>query len=311
MNLKGFCSAVLLCFGSLSAANVQAADGQPEVLASVKPLQLIAQAVVGDLGHTDVLIPPGASPHHYALKPSDRRKLKRADIMLWIGPDLELFLEKVVASSQVPALTLLPQDSHADETAEEHAAHADKIDEKEGHDHHDHGGVDPHLWLNPMEALKAAEQLSQRLATLYPQHKVTLEQNLLDFSARLITVDRQLKADLAPLQARGFFVFHDAYGYFMERYQLNMLGAFTVDPGRPIGTRHLADIRKQLKADAAVCVFGEPQFKAAVVKSVTEGLSVGYGELDPLALDARVSTTGYTDYLQQLGNQVKSCLSKS
>ena len=303
MKFKGFCAALLLCI----AAKPALAD--IEVLASIKPLQLITKAVVGDLGDPEVLIPIGSSPHHYALKPSDRRKLAKAELVVWVGPDLELFLEKTLHSSKANALALLPEDEHAGETAEEHAAHA-KEEESGASDHHghDHGGVDPHLWLDPMESLHAAEQIAARLVERYPEHKAELEQNLQAFAQRLIKTDRQLKADLAPLSGHGFYVFHDAYDRFMDRYQLNMLGAFTVDPGRPVGTRHLAEIRGQLEANAAVCVFGEPQFKAAVVDAVIADLPVGYGELDPLAQSSDLSVTGYTDFLAYLGQQVQSCL---
>jgi len=326
MKFKGFCAAMLL------SALAAPASADIEVVTSIKPLQLIAAGVMGSLGEPEVLIPPGASPHHYSLKPSERRKLAKADLVVWVGPDLELFLAKALESSKAETLTLLPEDEHAGETAEEHAAHAGKSDHHdeheghddhadhddheghdehaghEGHDGHNHGDVDPHLWMDPMQSLQIAEQLVARLSALHPEHKAELEANLAAFSKRLIETDRALMSDLTPLQNKGFFVFHDAYGLFMERYQLKMLGAFTVDPGRPVGTRHLAEIRTQLKADAAVCVFGEPQFKAAVVKAVTEDLPVGYGVLDPLALDVPVSSTGYTDYLLQLGQQVSSCL---
>lgn len=304
MKFKGFCAALLLSLPGLSQAD------DINVVTSVKPLQLIAAAVLGELAQPQVLIPPGASPHHYALKPSDRRKLAQADLLMWVGPDLELFLQKSLVTSQVATLTLLPEDEHADESAAEHAAHENEAEPEHADEHegHDHDGVDPHLWLDPMQALQAAQQLTARLSQLYPQHQAQLEANLLTFSRQLIKVDQQLAADLLPLQSKGFFVFHDAYGRFMDRYQLKMLGAFTVDPGRPVGTRHLSDIRDQLQANAAVCVFGEPQFKAAVVKAVIDDLPVGYGELDPLALDADVSPQGYTEYLQQLGNQVSQCL---
>ena len=308
MKFKGFCAALLLSMPCVSAS------ADINVVASIKPLQLVAAGVLGDLAQPEVLIPPGASPHHYALKPSDRRKLAQADLVLWVGPDLETFLEKTLDNSGVKTLTLLPEeDSHAGETEEEHAAHQDEHEgheehEEEGHHGHDHGGVDPHLWMDPIEVLHAAEQLTETLSQQFPEHKAQLESNFIAFSAELINMDKQLKNDLEPLKNKGFFVFHDAYDRFMKRYELNQLGFFTVDPGRPVGTRHLAEIREQLQDNAAVCVFGEPQFKAAVVKAVTEDLPVGYGELDPLALDAEVSPTGYTQYLRHLGTQVRSCL---
>ncbi|MBY4676501.1 zinc ABC transporter substrate-binding protein ZnuA [Marinobacterium arenosum] len=293
---KVFFAALLLSLAALPAW------AEVRVVASVKPLQLIAAAVVDGIGRAEVLIPPGASPHHYALKPSDMRKLGEADQLIWVGPQLEMFLAKTLRQQAVPALALLPMEDGGDQ----HEADEEQ-DTTGGHHHHDHER-DLHLWMNPLQALRAAEQLSEALAGRFPQHRETLTKNLERFAASLLSKDRQLQQQLQPLQQRGFFVFHDAYSGFVKRYGLKQLGYFTVDPGRPTGTRRLAEIRQRLKAAEAVCVFGEPQFKAAVVRTVTEGLSVGYAELDPLASEQAVSADGYALYLQQLADRFSGCL---
>lgn len=303
-----------------------------KVVASIKPLQLIASSVLDEVAEVEVLIPPGASPHHYSMKPSDIRKLSDADVVFWVGPDLEQFLAKALENTQAQKVTWLPEEHTDSEDAheehgkhekhsdhdehkghDEHAGHNehkghDDHDEHEGHDHHDHGDVDPHLWMNPMKSLEAAQQLVAAVSAKHPELKDKLDANLRKFAGQLITLDRKLMTQLDAVKHLGFYAFHDAYGPFVERYQVNQLGYFTVDPGRPIGTRHLAEIRESLQKNEAVCVFGEPQFKAKVVRAVTDDLPVRYSVLDPLAIEFKPSATGYSDYLQWLADQLTNCL---
>ncbi len=295
MNFRAFSTLILCLLPTISCA------APLKVVASIKPLQLIAQEVVGDLGETEVLIPPGASPHHYALKPSDRRKLAAADLVIWVGPELELFLAKTLQGSRAPVLQLLDDTGHEAQDALERAAGDD------GHEHHHHGR-DPHIWLDPVQALQLAAQVKDRLTQLLPEQAARLEANYRAFGAALLQADRELRQQLAPLRDKGFYVFHDGYGHLVEHYGLKQLGYFTLDPGRQPGARHLAEIRAQLERQAAVCVFSEPQFKAAVVAAVTEGLAIGHGELDPLAQAVPLQPGAYLAYLRQLVSELTRCL---
>lgn len=297
MKLKVYLTALLLSLFSWQAS------AAPKVVTSIKPLQLISAAVLKDIAEPDVLLPPGSSPHHYALKPSDVRKLAKADLIVWVGPDLEVFLSKTVQNSETDVLTLLPgefkEEEHAGETEEEHAHH-----------HHDHE-QDPHLWMDPMQVMVIAEKLVTQLSKTHPEYQAQLMQNLQQFSTELVKLDRQLHQQFEPLMDKGFYVFHDAYQGLTKRYGLNQLGYFTVDPGRPVGTRHLAEIRQKLVDNQVVCVFGEPQFKAKVVAAVTDDLDVGYAELDPLAIDIPSTPEGYNQYLKWLAGQLQQCLSSN
>lgn len=281
--------------------------GPVKLLTSIKPIQLIAVDMLGDLAEVEVLLPPGSSPHHFSLKPSAIRQIHSADLFIWGGEGLELFLTKTVSQLERPALALLDSaDEH--EHADEHAdAHADETAAVEGHDHA-HSG-DPHFWMTPERALAAADKIKDRLVLLSPRNAERYERAYLDFEQRLGKADQQLQQQLAPIGETGFFVFHDAFSGFVEHYQLKQLGYFTVDPGRKPGARRLTNIREALETEQARCIFVEPQFKAPVVDSLTRGLNIRVGRLDPLATEIKAEAGGYLSYLQSLADSFSDCLS--
>lgn len=148
------------------------------------------------------------------------------------------------------------------------------------------------------------------LQEVMPEHAEQLQQNYENFAVALKQKEKAIAEELAPVQDAGFFVFHDAYSGFVGHYGLNQLGYFTVDPGRKPGARHLADIRQQLQDAKAVCVFSEPQFTSAVVDAITSGLPVQQGELDPMARSIEVNAEGYLNYLQEISDSFRECLTK-
>lgn len=281
------------------------AQEQLRVVASVKPLQLVANAIVADLGDVDVLIPPGGSPHHYALKPSGIRALRDADLVIWVGPELEQFLAKTLRQVDVPLLQLMKSDveEHHDEPVD-HDAHSDNAGHEE---HHHHGESDPHVWMDPLLMLEAGEQIKLALSARKPEYAAQLEINFQRFADRLLKSEQQVRKQLLPYQDNGFVVFHDAFALFVEHYGLHQKAYFTVDPARAPGAKKLASIQGLLESSEVGCVFIEPQFKAAVIKQIVSDLPVKLGRLDPLAIDITLEQ-GYSGYLEQLGDNIEACL---
>lgn len=341
-----------------------AAEPQVKILTSIKPIQLIAESMLGDHAEVDVLMPPGTSPHHYSLKPSSIRRMHDTDLFVWVGEDLELFLRKPVSQLERPALALLVEEQgqgdehkghddhdehkdhndhhghddehkghddhddhaehkdHDDHGHDEHAAHDEHGDEDHhdeagheeesehaGHEHHHHNG-DPHIWMAPELALEAAERIRDRLIVDYPEHTALWQQDYVQFEKQVVEADQRIAEQLKSVQKPGFFVFHDAFASYMEHYGMNQLGYFTVDPGRKPGAKRLTEIRSALEQQQAACIFVEPQFKAPVVDSLTRGLDVSVGKLDPLAIDVEVDSDGYVAFLQAMADSLTACLSK-
>ncbi|HDG1689745.1 TPA: zinc ABC transporter substrate-binding protein ZnuA [Kluyvera georgiana] len=309
-----------LLFAALSVAlwgsAAQRADAA--VVASLKPLGFIASAIADGVTETQVLLPDGASEHDYSLRPSDAKRLQNADLVVWIGPEMEAFMDKSTQSISagkkvtiaqldgVKPLLMKGADDDGDEGAEEgdhDHAHGEK-----GDAHHHHGEYNMHLWLSPEIARLSAVAIHDKLVELMPQSRARLDANLKDFEANLAATDKQVANELAPVKGKGYFVFHDAYGYYEKHYGLTPLGHFTVNPEIQPGAQRLHQIRTQLVEQKATCVFAEPQFRPAVVESVARGTNVRMGTLDPLGTNIQLSKESYPAFLAQLATQYASCL---
>jgi len=305
-----------LLFAAFSAAffSTTMTQANAAVVASLKPLGFIASAIADGVTPAEVLLPDGASEHDYALRPSDAKRLRNADLVVWIGPEMEAFMDKTatafpdakkVTISQLPGVKpLLIKGADDDDHDHDHDhGTAGKGDE----DHH-HGEYNMHLWLSPEIARLSAVAIHDKLVELMPQSRAKLDANLKDFEAQLAATDKQVGNELAPLKGKGYFVFHDAYGYFEKHYGMTSLGHFTVNPEIQPGAQRLHEIRTQLVEQKAACVFAEPQFRPAVVEAVARGTPVRMGTLDPLGTNIQLGKASYSAFLTQLANQYSSCL---
>ncbi|WP_238474389.1 zinc ABC transporter substrate-binding protein ZnuA [Pseudomonas cavernae] len=298
-------------FLSLCLLTVLSATAQAEVrlLTSIKPLQLIAAAVQDGVGQPDVLLPPGASPHHYALRPSDVRRVGEADLLYWIGPDLEGFLPRVLSGRSAPSVAVqsLPglQLRHFAE-GHEHAG-AD-----EDHDEHDHahrpGTLDAHLWLLPANARVIATQMAAALAAADPSNAARYQANLKAFEQRLGALDQRLKQRLQAVAGKPYFVFHEAFDYFEAAYGLEHAGVFSVAAEVQPGARHVAAMRARLQQAGPSCVFSEPPLRPRLAETLSAGLPVKLAELDALGSGVAVDAQGYERLLSNLAESLGGCL---
>jgi len=280
----------------LQAHSAAAQDTRlPSVVTSIIPVQLIASDLLDGIVEPEVLLPAGASPHQYSLKPSDVRLLTHADVIVWVGPELERFLVKPLTQTDAIKIQLLTE--------------AMMHDREEAHDDgHDHGGVDPHIWLDPQHALVIADAIHAVLVKQFPAYQKQLDHNMDRFTASLIQQDQSLMATFAPLADRGFLVFHDAYGRFIEHYHLKQLGSVTINPARKPGAKHVGELRNTVESSQAVCVFSEPQFSSAVVSAIVSGTQAKVAEVDPLGQDVRLGAGAYQRFLADFAKPFETCL---
>ncbi len=305
-----------LLFAALSTAlwGIAATQANAAVVASLKPLGFIASAIADGVTPTEVLLPDGASEHDYSLRPSDAKRLQNADLVVWVGPEMEAFMvktasafpdaKKVTISTLSGVKPLLMKGADDDDHDSDH----DHGNVEKGDEDHHHGEYNMHLWLSPEIARLSAVAIHDKLVELMPQSRAKLDANLKDFEAQLAATDKQVGNELAPLKGKGYFVFHDAYGYFEKHYGMTSLGHFTVNPEIQPGAQRLHEIRTQLVEQKATCVFAEPQFRPAVVEAVARGTAVRMGTLDPLGTNIQLGKASYSAFLTQLANQYSSCL---
>ncbi|WP_347710352.1 zinc ABC transporter substrate-binding protein [Pseudomonas fluorescens] len=286
---------------------IGSAQAEVKVLTSIKPLQLIAAAVQDGVAIPEVLLPPGASPHNYALRPSDVRKVQSVDLLYWIGPDMEGFLPRVLNGRTLPSVAVqdLPG-MHLRRFAEDSHSHAEEADE---HDHdHRPGSLDAHLWLSPVNARVIADKMAADLSTADPANAERYQSNAKAFDERLDALDQRLKKRLASVEGKPYFVFHEAFDYFEEAYGLKHAGVFSVAAEVQPGAQHVAAMRKRLQEVGKTCVFSEPPLRPRLAETLVAGLPVKLAELDALGGYTPATAQGYEQVLEKLGNDLAGCL---
>ena len=289
----------------------------PKVVASVVPVQSIVAAVMGDTGSPDLLLQGSMSEHRAVFTPSQIATLGDADLVFIVGHGLEAKLATLGGSdavngksfiqlSDAPGVTKLPVrqggawEPDSDEPAPAAASEAEGV-----------LGFDPHIWLDPENAKAMARQVAADLAKADPANGASYAANAQAFAADIDRTSAAIVAELAPVKAKPFIVFHDAYHYFEKRFGLTGVGSISDVSAQAPSAERLSAVRDKIIAAHAACVFREPQFDDKVVQTVIEGTSAREGVLDPLGATLTPGPQAYRQLLQNLAAALKDCLASN
>ncbi|AYM05351.1 zinc ABC transporter substrate-binding protein ZnuA [Agrobacterium radiobacter] len=316
------------------AAAASGATAAPDVVVSIKPVHSLVAAIMRGVGEPQLIVDGAASPHTYNLRPSNARKLEKADVVFWVGPGLEAFLEKplealaskatVVELEDAKGLEKLPfreggpfeahdhgdegHDAH-DDHAEEEGAHDHGHDHAEGHGDHDHGAYDTHLWLDPANAKAMAQTIETALIAADAGNAATYQANTKKLIDDLDALDAELKETVKPVKDKPFIVFHDAYQYFEHRYGVKTAGSITVSPETLPGADRVKQMQEKVRQLGATCVFAEPQFEPKLISVITEGTAAKSATLDPEAATLEPGPDLYFKLMRGIAGSLKDCLS--
>jgi zinc transport system substrate-binding protein len=287
-----------------------AALAEISVVTSIKPVDALVSGVMQGIGKPHLIVRGDASPHVYALKPSDARSLQQAAIIFWIGPGLEQFLKK-------PLLTLAP---NANQVALASGEHVNRLPLREGgpfemHEEHsedDHGDgeFDMHVWLDPVNAKAIVRDIERTLVTADPKNASAYSANANDLLMQLDILHDDIEVMLSPVRDRPFIVFHDAYHHFENRFGLKAAGSIIVNPDAMPGAGRLSQIQARIRQLGAVCVFAEPQFNRRLIKTATDGTDARSAILDPVGADLPEGPDLYFTLMRNLAGSIRDCLSQ-
>ena len=286
---------------ALSMAIAPAALAAPDVVVSIAPVHSLVAAVMAGVGKPTLLVPPGASPHAFSLRPSDARALAGADIVFRVGPELETFLDKplkALASGTVVTLASVPG------ITQQKLAVDGASDRHHGDDH----ATDSHIWLSVANARHIGEIAAQILSSHDADNATAYSRNLAALVDRLDQLERDLHSQLALARKSPYVVLHDAYRHFETDFDLQRAAAISLSPERRPGARRLREIRDLLAAEDIRCVFAEPQFPNAIAASVTDGTNARLAELDPIGANLAVGPDLYFELMTNLGRSLADCL---
>jgi len=305
----------------------QPVTAKPAVVASIKPVHSLVAVVMGEVAEPRLLVSGAQSPHTYAMTPADAAALEQADLVVWVGPALESFLsrpiENLVAADASLALTGIDGLTTHPNRASGVWATGQRSGEspgdghrgsKHGQSHNGHVGhdaeVDPHIWLNPRNAVAIVTAVARRLAAIDPGNAERYRQNAEQARERLQQLDQRLAERLAPVQDVPYLVFHDAYQYLEARYRLNAAGAIKLNPSRQASAQRILRIRETIDARAVTCIFREPQFASDVVRTVRGDSAIRIATLDPLGRDQSPGANAYFAIMEKIATNLRACLAQ-
>ena len=319
-------------------ATISVSKAEVKVVASIKPIHSLVSYVMDGVGKPDVIVDGYNSPHGFSLKPSHAKMLENADLVIWVGEDLEAFLEKPLEAIAKKAKNIEVMDlkgikklkfreknifeghddhghgehkehghdEHKDEHKEHgHDEHKDEHKEHDGHEGHAHGGHDPHLWLDPMNAKVIVKEITKQLVQLDSKNSAAYKANSKKALADIDKLTKNIKKDLS--KDLRFVVFHDAYQYFEKRFGIQVLGALTVNTDVMPGAEQLSEIREVIEHEKVNCIFSEPQFNPSIIKSIAKDTKVKTGILDPLGAKLDKGKNLYFDLLNDMASSFKGC----
>lgn len=304
---RGWWFSLLLLLAPVAGA----ADQGPKVIASIKPVHSLVAGVMAGLGTPVLLIKGGASPHDYSLRPSDVQRIQEAQVVFWIGAGLESFLARPLQNAKARQVALLEAPGVERLAIRAGGAWEEHEEQHDAHDHHEdssHSRIDPHIWLDPRNALALVRQIGAVLGEVDPVHRADYAKNAAALSERLLELDRTLGNQLAPVRNKPYIVFHDAFQYFERRYGLAAVGSITVSPEQRPGARRIRDIRERVVSNQVLCVFSEPQFEPALVQVLIEGTPARSGALDELGAALPEGPEAYFQLLNFLADALRACL---
>ena len=303
------------------------AKAELKVVTSIKPIHSLASLLMDGIGAPKLIVDGSHSPHNFTLKPSHAKMLQNADLVFWVGEDVEIFLEKPLGAvatkakkielmeiSQIKKLKFREKNifegHHDDHGEKKHDDHGHKKHDDHGHKKHDdhghaHGEYDPHIWLDPLNAKAILTVMAKNMKMMDKKNSAKYDANLKKANAKIDGLVSEINKVIN--KNAKYVVFHDAYQYFEKRFGLKTLGALTLNTDVLPGAEQLKDIRKVIKKENAKCIFSEPQFNPKIIKAIAKDTNIKTGVLDPLGTNLKNNKDLYFKLLNNLSNSLRKC----
>jgi zinc transport system substrate-binding protein len=305
---------VVAVLATLPVAMPAFAGDPPRVVVAIRPLHGLVAGVMAGIAEPDLLVSGAQSPHHFALSPSGARQLERADLVFVAGGGLMPAIDDAIATlarrakiidlSRAEGARLLPPRdfTHADAT------------HHEGNLKHGHGSqaglVDPHYWLDPMNAKAMVSAAFKALAEADPDHATRYSTAAHDMGEKLEYLMQEIETQLRPYHARRFIVFHDAFQYFEKRFGLSALGAIAPAPEARPGAAHLRATHQHVTAGNKICLFDEPGAPPALLATMARNGNTRTAQLDPLGREVPAGPGQYFAMMRAIAATVTDCFSR-
>ena len=308
-NLSTLLKILLSFFFLISYSSLNA---EVKVVTTIKPIHSLVAGVMDGLGSPSLIVDGSNSPHNFSLKPSHAKMIEDAEIIFWVGEDLETFMIKPLESiaNNATKVSFMDLDSiiklkFKEENILEVEGYDDDHDDHDDHYKHADGEFDAHIWLDPKNAIEIVNEIAKTLSLKDPNKKNVYYSNAEKLNHSLNELIE--KINLSINKDARFIVFHDAYQYFEKRFDVSSAGALILNEEALPSAKKVLEIHKIIKKQNINCIISEPQFNPNIIKSIAQDSSILTRSFDPLGSSFDTNKNLYFEMILSLSNSLKDC----
>lgn len=306
------CIALLLAMSILSlpaqsASNTptQAVDAGP-IVVTIKPLYSLVAQLTDGIEKPVLLMSQMASPHHYSMRPSERRLLSNARMIVWIGPQMETYLYKVINQQQAVIVTAMQAQGLTLLEKRARDGHQHAADEHSHDDQPDDMAIDPHIWLSTQNAIAMSRHINRQLIASDPENSAHYQQNLEHLISRITQLSAEIRSDLKDSQ-QPYITYHDAFQYFEAENQLNFIGSISLDEETGASLKHLREIRTRIEEKNVQCLLYQPP-RPDIVGALAEQTRIRTAPIDPLGQTIKNLGDAWFLIMRSTTENIRQCL---
>jgi zinc/manganese transport system substrate-binding protein len=249
------------------------------VVTTIRPLYAFATRVAGRAAEVESLLPPGVGPHDYAFTPSDAVRLHTADVLIINGLGLETWLERLLRAAARSGLVVIDSSRGIEPLELPEAGHRGELGSADRH--RDRGRWDPHVWLDPLRAVRQVENIRDGLSAHDPDHAGDYAENAGRYIERLRALHGEMERAASGFKRRELMTFHSAFQYFTRRYGLEVVAVVEPAPGKEPTPRFLAHLHEVARRHGLKVVYSEPQYRPRLAEVLARDLGLEVAVLDP------------------------------
>ena len=289
-NLRLIAYSLLLALSASKAL----ANEPPNVLVSIKPIHSLVSSVMKGIATPKLLMKSNQSLHHYNLRPSERRSISQADLVFWIGPELEIFLPRGLSSNnkQTKSISLIDTNNIVKLNAVHHTQK-----------------VDPHIWLSTNNALAMTDVITHQLIEIDPEHTTQYELNKNKLKEKITALSKTLKAELNESK-KPYITFHNATRYFENEFRLKNVASIQSNHESQPSALHIKNIIQIIKDQNIECLFYDYATKPRLVTSLQNQTKIKGYPLDPTGASVQAGENAWFEIMQNTSTNLRACLNQ-
>lgn len=253
-----------------------------QVMTTFYPMYEFTKQVVGDKGKVELLIPAGTEPHDFEPSAKDLAKIADSDAFVYNSPELETWTKDLSSSIDKKQTTIIEAAKgitleEGSEGGHDHEAEGESHEEHE-HDHE----LDPHVWLDPVLAIKEVETIRDQLSKKYPQDKAAFTKNAADYIKQLSELDQEYQTAFKDATNKTFVTQHAAFGYLAKQYGLTQEAISGVSPDQEPSPARVSELKQYVDEHQVKVIYFEENATSKVAETLSKETGVRLAVLNPL-----------------------------